>query len=80
VKFEVDGLLRADSAGRAAFYKAALDPLSGWATRAEIRELEDLPREPFEPDISANLANAIKATNGTGDGERISTQNGAMND
>jgi HK97 family phage portal protein len=80
VRFELDGLLRPDSAGRAAFYKAALDPLSGWATRAEIRALEDLPPEPFEPDISANLANAIKATNGTGDGERISTQNGAMDD
>ncbi|KQP37564.1 phage portal protein [Pseudorhodoferax sp. Leaf274] len=42
-KFAVEGLLRADSAGRAAFYGAMVD--KGILTRDEIRELED--REPM---------------------------------
>lgn len=40
-KFSVEGLLRADSVGRAAFYGAMTD--RGVITRDEIRELEDLP-------------------------------------
>ena len=42
-KFAVEGLLRADSAGRAAFYGAMVN--NGILTRDEIRELED--REPM---------------------------------
>lgn len=42
-KFAVEGLLRADSAGRAAFYAAMVN--NGILTRDEIRELED--REPM---------------------------------
>ncbi|WP_313075844.1 phage portal protein [Melaminivora sp.] len=42
-KFAVEGLLRADSAGRAAFYGVMVD--KGILTRDEIRELED--REPM---------------------------------
>lgn len=42
-KFAVEGLLRADSAGRAAFYAAMVN--NGILTRDEIRELED--REPL---------------------------------
>ncbi|HCZ47958.1 MAG TPA: phage portal protein [Gammaproteobacteria bacterium] len=42
-KFSVEGLLRADSAGRAAFYGAMVD--KGIFTRDEVRELED--REPM---------------------------------
>lgn len=38
-KFAVEGLLRADSAGRAAFYAAMVN--NGILTRDEIRELED---------------------------------------
>lgn len=40
-KFSVEGLLRADSQGRANFYTSALQ--NGWMTRNEIRSLEDLP-------------------------------------
>jgi HK97 family phage portal protein len=42
-KFTVEGLLRADSAGRAAFYAAMVN--NGILTRDEVRELED--REPM---------------------------------
>lgn len=42
-KFNVEGLLRADSAGRAAFYTAMVN--NGVMTRDEVRELED--REPM---------------------------------
>lgn len=38
-KFSVEGLLRADSAGRAAFYTAMVN--NGILTRDEVRELED---------------------------------------
>lgn len=42
-KFNVEGLLRADSAGRAAFYAAMVN--NGLFTRDEVRELED--KEPM---------------------------------
>jgi HK97 family phage portal protein len=42
-KFAVEGLLRADSAGRSAFYAAMVN--NGILTRDEVRELED--REPM---------------------------------
>lgn len=42
-KFAVEGLLRADSAGRAAFYGSMVN--NGILTRDEVRELED--REPM---------------------------------
>ncbi|HJQ55651.1 MAG TPA: phage portal protein, partial [Vineibacter sp.] len=42
-KFAVEGLLRADSAGRAAFYTSMVN--NGILTRDEVRELED--REPM---------------------------------
>jgi HK97 family phage portal protein len=45
VEFDLDGLLRADATQRAAIYEKALDPIQGWLTRAEVRELEDLPPE-----------------------------------
>lgn len=40
-RFAVEGLLRADSQGRANFYTSALQ--NGWMTRNEVRALEDLP-------------------------------------
>lgn len=40
-EFSVEGLLRADSAGRATFYSIALQ--NGWMTRNEVRELENWP-------------------------------------
>lgn len=39
-KFKVQGLLRGDNAGRAAFYQSGV--INGWLTRNEVRELEDL--------------------------------------
>lgn len=40
-KFSVEGLLRADSASRSAFYTSSLQ--NGWRNRNEVRALEDLP-------------------------------------
>jgi len=45
VRFEVDGLLRADAAARAEVYAKALDPATGWMRREEVRRLEDLEPE-----------------------------------
>ncbi len=46
VEFVVEGLLRADSAGRASYYSSALGGSggSGWMTINEVREKENLPR------------------------------------
>lgn len=49
VEFLLDSLLRADSKTRADVYEKALSPDTGWMTRAEVRERENLPPEP-EPD------------------------------
>lgn len=43
-EFAVEGLLRADSAGRAAYYNTALQ--NGWMSRDEVRSLENLPPIP----------------------------------
>jgi HK97 family phage portal protein len=43
VKFETDGLLRADANTRSEVYARALDPVTGWMDRDEVRQLEDLP-------------------------------------
>lgn len=54
-KFQVEGLLRADSAGRSALYSSALQ--NGWMDRNEVRELEDLdPRDGGEQlTVQSNL-------------------------
>lgn len=46
VEFVVEGLLRADSAGRASYYQAALGGSngSGWMCINEVRDKENLPR------------------------------------
>jgi phage portal protein BeeE len=49
VEFLLDGLLRADSATRADVYTKALNPQTGWMTRAEVRELENLEPESAQP-------------------------------
>jgi len=51
VAFDMDGLLRADAATRATVYTAALNPQTGWMTRPEIRQLEDLPPETAAPEV-----------------------------
>jgi HK97 family phage portal protein len=53
VQFELDGLLRATPAERAAQYTAGLNPVTGWLNRSEVRELEDLPPEPERSRASA---------------------------
>ncbi|SUP83748.1 phage portal protein, HK97 family [Yersinia pseudotuberculosis] len=40
-EFSVEGLLRADSAGRSAYYTTALQ--NGWMNRNDVRRLENLP-------------------------------------
>ena len=62
-EFKMDALLRADSATRAQVYTAALNPVTGHMTRAEVRRLEDLPPEddpPPRPPVP------FPAMNGTG--------------
>lgn len=45
IEFNLEGLLRGDSAGRSAFYTAALGDTQkpGWMLRNEVRALENLP-------------------------------------
>jgi HK97 family phage portal protein len=62
VKFETDGLLRADANTRSEVYARALDPVKGWMSREEVRCLEDLPPEP-SPSVSVEQMLA-QATNG----------------
>jgi len=45
-EFLLDSLLRADSATRSEIYQRALDPITGYMTREEVRRLENLPPEP----------------------------------
>jgi len=40
-EFSVEGLLRADSSGRAAYYTSALQ--NGWMSRNDVRRLENMP-------------------------------------
>jgi HK97 family phage portal protein len=51
VEFLIDALLRADSATRSDVYTKALNPVTGWMTRAEVRELENLEPESAQPQI-----------------------------
>jgi phage portal protein BeeE len=44
VEFNVEGLLRGDSAARAAFYQSGLQ--NGWTTINEVRAHENLPPVP----------------------------------
>jgi HK97 family phage portal protein len=64
VKFEVDGLLRADAKTRAEVYTAALDPISGWMTREEIRRLEDLPPESTPPTTQQTIEQMLARPQG----------------
>ena len=51
---ELDALLRADPAARAEVFTRALDPVTGWMERDEVRALEDLPAEPNRQEAPAN--------------------------
>ncbi len=48
MQFDFDAILRAAPESRAQQYTAALNSATGWMTRAEVRELEDLPSESEE--------------------------------
>jgi len=45
-EFLLDALLRADSKTRSEVYTAALDPITGYMSRSEVRRLENLEPEP----------------------------------
>lgn len=60
MKFELDGLLRADAKTRAEIYHLALDPIQGWLTREEVRQLEDLEPET-EPSPQQQINQAVQA-------------------
>jgi HK97 family phage portal protein len=53
-EFSLEGLMRADSAGRAALYASAAN--NGWMTRDEIRGLENLPRLPGGDQLTVQSA------------------------
>lgn len=53
VKYNVDGLLRGDSAAQAALWSAAAQ--NGWLTRNEIRKLLDLPAMPGGDDLTVQV-------------------------
>jgi len=69
VRFELDGLLRADAATRSEVYARALDPVTGWMDRDEVRRLEDLPPRPapstVEQMLNGNPTPAEVGSNGT---------------
>lgn len=67
VRFETDALLRGDSKTRAEVYEKALDPITGWMSRDEVRRLEDLEPEtpPTQPTVELMLARPAEVgTNG----------------
>lgn len=53
-KYSVEGLLRADSAGRAGFYSQMIN--NGVMTRNEVRKLEDLPPHEGADQLTVQLA------------------------
>lgn len=53
VEHNVEGLLRADSAGRANFYATALQ--NGWMSRAEVRKKENLPYKDGTDDLTVQV-------------------------
>ena len=63
-EFLIDGLLRADSMTRAQIYEKALNPVTGWMRRDEVRRLENLEPEPDAlglPEASTNGQGALIA-------------------
>lgn len=61
IEFNLEGLLRGDSAGRSSFYQSALS--NGWMTINEVRRLENLPPVPGGDEPRMQLQNVpITAT------------------
>jgi HK97 family phage portal protein len=53
VEFLLDAFLRASSETRAQVYTAALDPITGWLRREEVRRFENLDAEPVNETVEA---------------------------
>jgi len=64
-QFNLDALLRSDAKTRAEVHHLALDPVQGWLTRTEVRELEDLPPEDAAtaPSVEQMIATASNGNN-----------------
>lgn len=74
-KFAVEGLLRADSAGRAAFYTSMVN--NGVLTRDEVRELED--REPMGGNAAVlTVQSAMTSLNSLGAGSDANNARAAI--
>lgn len=56
-EFLIDSLLRADSKTRSEIYSAALNPVTGWMRRDEVRRLENLEPEPDAVQLPAPSMN-----------------------
>lgn len=71
--FSVEGLLRADSASRIAFYAAAIR--DGWMNRNDVRQKENLPPIPGGEKftVQLNLTTLEKVGEDTPDGEQART-------
>ena len=61
-EFLLDAVLRADSMTRAQVYEKALNPVTGWMTRDEVRKLENLEAESSQ----RGFENPAIPTNGQG--------------
>lgn len=71
-EFSLDALLRSDSKTRSEVYTAALDPVTGYMTREEVRKLENLPpeRARAQPSVEEMVTQAAPA-NGNGGPARV---------
>lgn len=70
-EFSVEGLLRADSQGRASYYNICLQ--NGWMSRNEVRRLENLPPIPGGDvyTVQSNLLPIEMLGQGAGSGEQV---------
>jgi HK97 family phage portal protein len=66
VRFETDALLRSDAKTRAEVYEKALDPITGWMTRDEVRRLEELEPEQAGADPIQTAIAAMTTTSPEG--------------
>jgi HK97 family phage portal protein len=66
-EFLREGLLQPTPVQKAAYYRQALDPKTGWMTRAEVRGKENLPREEAAPASTALIPNQEEEPDATDD-------------
>ena len=64
IEFNLEGLLRGDSAGRSSFYQSGLN--NGWMTINEVRRLENMPPVPGG-DVPRMQSQNVPITLATGD-------------